>query len=126
MLVYFVLAAGFFNCQYFFSNKKQQEKMDSNVFVAIRVRPFNSRENELKSQLIVSMTANETVLTNPNFGTKASGDAKEAQYKFAFDASYFSHDKNASNFATQETVFKDLGGAVLKNAYEGYNICLFA
>ena len=46
---------------------------------------------------------------------------------FTFDYSYWSmDDPTHSNFATQETVFKDLGVLVLENAWKGFNVPLFA
>jgi len=53
----------------------------SNVKVAVRVRPFNSREQELGSELAVSMVGPQTVLL---------GDAKSNQdeRKFTFDYRY--------------------------------------
>merc|ERR1712232_1297352 len=45
---------------------------------------------------------------------------------FNFDASYFSYDSSAQNFATQEFVVQEIGAAILKNALEGYNGCIFA
>ena len=53
------------------------------VKVAIRVRPFNRREKELKSKLIVEMKGNQTILTNPSDGKKRP---------FTFDYSFWSHD----------------------------------
>jgi Pyruvate/2-oxoacid:ferredoxin oxidoreductase delta subunit len=53
------------------------------VKVAVRVRPYNSREKELNCQLCVEMVGNQTILTNPE-------DKKTKD--FAFDYSFWSHD----------------------------------
>lgn len=44
---------------------------------------------------------------------------------FTFDFSYWSHDKSQP-YASQQTVYDDLGKAVLEGAWEGYNATLFA
>lgn len=52
--------------------------------VAVRVRPFNSRETARNAKLIVDMTGNTTTLADP------SDDGRKKT--FAFDYSYWSHD----------------------------------
>jgi kinesin family protein 1 len=89
---------------------------EDNVKVAVRVRPFNGREKERNAQCIIKMDGATTSITNPE-----NGDIKN----FAFDYSYWSH-APSSNFATQKTVFDDLGIGVLENAWKGYNVSLFA
>lgn len=46
--------------------------------------------------------------------------------EFTFDYSYWSHDDNSPNFASQERVYSDLGTEVVDCAFEGYNACVFA
>lgn len=100
------------------------------VKVAVRVRPFNQREIDRKSKLIIKMRGNTTTITDPE-------DGKERDY--TFDYSYWSHDgfketesgylvkdKESSPYADQTKVFTDLGEAIIKNAWEGYNSSLFA
>ena len=53
---------------------------EENLKVAVRVRPFNQRELEAKSRLVVNMAGNQTVLTNPK---------TNEQKTFAFDYSYW-------------------------------------
>eukprot|EP00049_Salpingoeca_infusionum_P018444 m.357284 g.357284 ORF g.357284 m.357284 type:complete len:947 (+) comp17775_c0_seq1:102-2942(+) len=89
------------------------------VRVAVRVRPLNSREIERKSKLVVDMRGQQTVLFKDHVG---SDDFQ----KFTFDHSYWSFDKKDSHYATQEEVFNDLGGDVLKSAFDGFNACVFA
>lgn len=53
---------------------------EENLKVAVRVRPFNQREKDANSKLVVSMTGNQTILINPK--------TKEEK-KFAYDYSYW-------------------------------------
>lgn len=53
------------------------------VKVAVRCRPFNQREIDLQSKLIIKMNGNTTYITNPE-------DGKERD--FNFDYSFWSHD----------------------------------
>ena len=63
------------------------------------------------------MNGPETVISNPVTGATKS---------FCFDYSYWSHDLHGASYASQQTVFDDLGRDVLENAWAGYNVCLFA
>lgn len=46
--------------------------------------------------------------------------------EFTFDYSYWSHDENSPNYASQDQVYKDLGTEVVECAFQGYNACVFA
>ncbi|XP_030563711.1 kinesin-like protein Klp98A isoform X1 [Drosophila novamexicana] len=97
----------------------------SSLKVAVRVRPFNSRENDMDAQLIVEMEGKKTRLLKPRL--QSIRDAgREAYHDFTFDYSYWSFDAEDSHFATQEQVYSDLGNDVVDCAYEGYNACVFA
>lgn len=48
-----------------------------------------------------------------------SGNPATDENNFSFDYSYWSFDPRDSHFASQKTVFNDLGVEVLKNAWEG-------
>ncbi|VDI33208.1 Hypothetical predicted protein, partial [Mytilus galloprovincialis] len=102
------------------------------VKVAVRVRPFNQREKDRTSKLIIKMQDQMTTIANPE-------TPNEEPKKFSFDYSYWSHDgftedsagnllvdKAGSKYASQRRVFEDLGQGVLDNAFEGYNCSLFA
>ena len=94
----------------------------SSVQVAVRVRPFNNRENSAESECIISMKGKTTVITDPRPGYE-QGKTKS----FNFDHSYWSHTTPADpNFATQRQVYEDIGVDMLDHAFEGYNICIFA
>ncbi|XP_032382874.1 kinesin-like protein KIF1A isoform X15 [Etheostoma spectabile] len=91
----------------------------ASVKVAVRVRPFNSREIGKESKCIIQMSGNTTTIINP----KQAKDNKS----FNFDYSYWSHTSPEDiNFASQLQVYKDIGEEMLLHAFEGYNVCIFA
>ena len=105
------------------------ETDNQSVVIAVRVRPFNTREKEKDSELIIQMRDNTTIIRNPITNLTKT---------FTFDYSYWSHDgfienpetgylsDNCGRYCDQQRVFDDLGKKVLKNAWEGYNVSLFA
>ncbi|KAM8870194.1 kinesin-like protein KIF13A isoform 2-T2 [Spinachia spinachia] len=98
---------------------------DSKVKVAVRVRPMNRRELELKTKCVVDMEDNQTVLHPPP--SNAKGDNRKQSKVFAFDHCFWSMDEsNIPKYAGQEVVFKCLGEGILENAFQGYNACIFA
>ncbi|XP_026140973.1 kinesin-like protein KIF1A isoform X7 [Carassius auratus] len=91
----------------------------ASVKVAVRVRPFNSREIGKESKCIIQMTGNTTTIMNPKL-------PKESK-SFNFDYSYWSHTTPEDvNYACQKQVYKDIGEEMLLHAFEGYNVCIFA
>mmetsp|Transcript_47391 Transcript_47391/g.122601 ORF Transcript_47391/g.122601 Transcript_47391/m.122601 type:complete len:1100 (-) Transcript_47391:1232-4531(-) len=102
--------------------------MADNVKVAVRVRPFNQREQDRNARLIIDMQGTQTSITNPE---------DEQEKSFNFDYSYWSHDEfvidekgvnvpTGTRYADQRKVFDDVGRGVLDNAFNGFNSCLFA
>ncbi|XP_037629047.1 kinesin-like protein KIF1B isoform X8 [Sebastes umbrosus] len=92
----------------------------ASVKVAVRCRPFNSREIGKESKCIIQMQGNTTTILNP----KAP---KEPAKTFSFDYSYWSHTTPEDpSFASQNLVFNDIGKEMLAHAFEGYNVCIFA
>ncbi|XP_023133038.2 kinesin-like protein KIF1B isoform X6 [Amphiprion ocellaris] len=92
----------------------------ASVKVAVRVRPFNSRETSKDSKCIIQMQGNTTTILNP----KAP---KEPAKTFSFDYSYWSHTTPEDPcFASQNLVYNDIGKEMLEHAFEGYNVCIFA
>eukprot|EP00276_Gloeochaete_wittrockiana_P018094 CAMPEP_0184337354 /NCGR_PEP_ID=MMETSP1089-20130417/5742_1 /TAXON_ID=38269 ORGANISM="Gloeochaete wittrockiana, Strain SAG46.84" /NCGR_SAMPLE_ID=MMETSP1089 /ASSEMBLY_ACC=CAM_ASM_000445 /LENGTH=1226 /DNA_ID=CAMNT_0026663017 /DNA_START=221 /DNA_END=3901 /DNA_ORIENTATION=- len=102
--------------------------MGDSVRVAVRVRPFNTREKDRNARVIIDMDGQNTSITDPETNEKKS---------FAFDYSYWSHDGFVEDdtgynvavtekYSTQRRVYEDLGVAVLDNAWAGYNCSLFA
>ncbi|XP_047031872.1 kinesin-like protein unc-104 isoform X3 [Helicoverpa zea] len=94
----------------------------SSVKVAVRVRPFNSREIARECKCIIEMSGNTTVITNP----KAPPGSKDGAKSFNFDFSYWSHNPSDPEFSSQVMVYKDIGEEMLQHAFDGYNICIFA
>ncbi|EDO35613.1 predicted protein [Nematostella vectensis] len=100
------------------------------VKVAVRVRPFNSREKDRGSKVCLDMIDALTQIRDPE---NPNAPPKE----FTFDFSYWSHDgfredengylhPEDPKYADQRKVFDDLGAGVLRNAFEGFNCSLFA
>ncbi|XP_072169328.1 kinesin-like protein KIF28P [Diadema setosum] len=101
------------------------------VKVAVRVRPFNSREKDRGAKCVIIMNGATTKIQNPEA-------PKDEPKSFTFDYSYWSHDgfteddkgilsaQPGSNYASQQNVFDDLGQGVLDNAFKGFNCSLFA
>ncbi|KAF4667250.1 Double-strand break repair protein mre11a [Perkinsus chesapeaki] len=101
-----------------------------NIKVAVRVRPLNQREIDLGAQSTVTMSGGECKVVSEENGPSSVAEArsgKQVQTKtFAFDYCYDSMNQNSSNYADQSKVYNDLGEAVLNNALQGYNGCMFA
>ncbi|KAM9298879.1 kinesin-like protein KIF1B isoform 6-T6 [Gastrophryne carolinensis] len=92
----------------------------ASVKVAVRVRPFNSRELGKDSKCIIQMQGNSTSILNPK-------NPKEPAKSFSFDYSYWSHTSPEDPcFASQNRVYNDIGKEMLEHAFEGYNVCIFA
>ncbi|XP_070583411.1 kinesin-like protein KIF1C [Erythrolamprus reginae] len=92
----------------------------ASVKVAVRVRPFNTREIGYAASCVIQMQGATTCITNPK-------QAKEAPKSFTFDYSYWSHTSAEDpHFASQRQVYKDIGEEMLQHAFEGYNVCIFA
>ncbi|NXO38164.1 KIF1B protein, partial [Locustella ochotensis] len=92
----------------------------ASVKVAVRVRPFNSREMSRGGECIIQMSGSTTTILNPK-------QPKETPKSFSFDYSYWSHTTPADiNYASQKQVYRDIGEEMLQHAFEGYNVCIFA
>ena len=98
------------------------------VKVAVRVRPFNTREKDNNSTCSIEMNGNQTIIK----------DELGQPRTFTFDHSFWSHDcyieqengylspDSSGKYADQNLVFDTLGRQILDNAWEGYHCCLFA
>ena len=98
------------------------------VKVAVRVRPFNTREKDNNSHCCIEMAENQTTIK----------DELGQPRTFTFDHSFWSHDcyieqengylspDSSGKYADQNLVFNYLGRQILDNAWEGYHCCLFA
>lgn len=90
---------------------------DESVVVAVRVRPFNSREKGKKAKLCVTMRESQTTITDPETNKPKS---------FTFDFSFWSHNSEDDHFVDNNVVYDKVGKMVLKAAWDGYNSSLFA
>lgn len=90
----------------------------SNLSVAVRIRPMNSKEctTPLVSRVIRVQHSSEIIVK-----TGITEDTYTYDNVFC---SYDSDDKK--NYANQETVFKGTALPLIEKAFEGYNACLFA
>lgn len=66
----------------------------SSVKVAVRVRPFNSREISRESKCIIEMSGNMTAITNPKVPPGTADSVK----RFNYDYSYYSCDVSSMTF----------------------------
>uniref|UniRef100_A0A8C7HR78 Kinesin family member 13B n=1 Tax=Oncorhynchus kisutch TaxID=8019 RepID=A0A8C7HR78_ONCKI len=112
------------------SNRKPTAMDDnlsnSNVKVAVRLRPMNRREKDLKTKCVVEMNGNQTVL-NPVLCVFLNWLSFSPAQVFAYDYCFWSMDEaDTDKFAGQEVVFQCLGESLLDNAFLGYNACIFA
>ncbi|XP_064357147.1 kinesin-like protein KIF1C, partial [Dromaius novaehollandiae] len=92
----------------------------ASVKVAVRVRPFSSRESSRDAKCVIQMQGRTTCITNPRL-------PKDGAKNFTFDYSYWSHTSEEDpRFASQRQVYRDIGAEMLLHAFEGYNVCIFA
>ncbi len=89
----------------------------SAVVVAVRVRPFNSREIARNAKNVITMDGPKTTISNP--------DAPDDVRSFTFDFSYWSFDRS-QRFHSQEDLYHDIGTVLIKNAFKGFNCSIFA
>nr|XP_023662465.1 kinesin-like protein KIF13B isoform X2 [Paramormyrops kingsleyae] len=102
------------------------EPTESNVRVAVRVRPMNRREKDLNTKCVVEMEGNQAVLLPAN-SSLGKGDIRSQPKVFAYDYCFWSMDEAQNDkFAGQDAVFQCLGESLLNNAFQGYNACIFA
>jgi hypothetical protein len=89
-----------------------------NVKVAIRVRPFNRREKDLKAESVVDVAADGRTISmeDSRAGAAAKDDAKKS---FVFDHVYGWDTK-------QSSVYEDLGRPMVEASLRGYNGTIFA
>ncbi|XP_060789726.1 kinesin-like protein KIF13B isoform X2 [Neoarius graeffei] len=99
---------------------------DSNVKVAVRVRPMNRREKDLNTKCVIEMEGNQTFL-HPASGNLGKSDSRSQPKVFAYDYCFWSMDESEKEkYAGQDIVFQCLGESLLHNAFQGYNACIFA
>lgn len=82
----------------------------ASVKVAVRVRPFNSREIASEAKCVIGMTGSTTTI---------SGGPQNQMHSFNFDYSYWSCNKQDSHFAGQKRVYEELGMEMLEHSFKG-------
>ncbi|XP_041432974.1 kinesin-like protein KIF16B isoform X2 [Xenopus laevis] len=90
------------------------------VKVAVRTRPMNRRENDLKSSCVVQVKGNQIFLMPP---LSYKEDHVKVKKEFTFDHCFWSVDEK---HAGQEEVFGALGSELIDNVFKGFNACIFA
>lgn len=101
--------------------------MSSSIKVAVRCRPLNSREITRGAKCLIRMQGNQTILEPPD-SNDDPGNAKvhsSRSHAFTFDHSYWSAgERDDPQYASQQTLFDDLGKDLLQHAFEGYNVSM--
>lgn len=95
----------------------------SNLRVAVRVRPLNTKE--LLSPLVsnvVQLDGNEVVVFAGNTADNSAG----VHHRYQYDDVFWSCNSEHMNYCGQEEVYNELAKPLLDRAFEGYNTCLFA
>ena len=95
---------------------------EGKITVAVRCRPFNEREKDLKSGICLAFAPNGQTLTIYEKGVPSS-DAHESEaskgHPYTFDHAY-------GMKATQEQIYADVGRPVMHASFNGFNTCIFA
>ncbi|CDZ98625.1 kinesin-like protein [Phaffia rhodozyma] len=99
-----------------------------NIKVVVRCRPLNSREIARGDTSIVSMSGVSTTIEPPAVELGASSRGTERKpLSFSFDHSYWSAGKKSDpEYASQDTLYQDLGIGLLDHSFQGFNTCIFA
>ncbi|XP_059947463.1 kinesin-like protein KIF14 isoform X2 [Mesoplodon densirostris] len=90
---------------------------NSQVTVAVRVRPFSTREKSEEASQVVFLNGEEIAVEHPSM---------RQVYSFVYDLCFWSVDECHPRFASQMAVYKALAAPLLEQAFEGFNTCLFA
>ncbi|XP_017854582.1 kinesin-like protein KIF14 [Drosophila busckii] len=97
---------------------------ESNMIVAVRVRPLNAAECTRANVHNVVQVHRHNELT-VQAGSSADASAGVSHY-FSYDQVYYSCDPDRRNYADQLAVFAGTAQPLIDTAFEGYNACLFA
>eukprot|EP00759_Apiculatamorpha_spiralis_P004232 PhF_6_TR12567/c0_g1_i1/m.19706 len=96
----------------------------TSIQVAVRVRPFNSRELKFESRNVIIMDDAGTL--EIKIVRQGKVMENEQPRKFNFDYCFWTHDQTTMTYASQTMVYEKLGTKILENSLQGYNSCLFA
>ncbi|EFA04609.1 kinesin-like protein KIF14 [Tribolium castaneum] len=105
--------------------RSSKEKFDrvSNLTVAVRIRPMNSRELACVGAANVVKVRNQELVIRSN---PLGNSAMSLDHVFQYDHIFWSCDESDSLYSSQEDVFTTVGQPLLNSAFRGYNACLFA
>jgi hypothetical protein len=99
--------------------------MTDSVQVAVRLRPYvHAYEIDPTTKQPLPHVTKVVTIEQPVTLIRDPKTDKETQ--FTYDFSYDSFDPSSKTFASQETVWQDVGMSVLDTAWQGYNVTLFA
>ena len=87
----------------------------SAVKVAVRMRPLSQKEKSAQGSKIKDILIKDNQVVVPS-----------KTESFKFDYCLNSSDIELFNYASQETVYRQMGEPLLDLAFQGYNTCLFA
>ncbi|XP_074027226.1 kinesin family member nebbish [Leptinotarsa decemlineata] len=107
------------------AHRRSKEKFDevSNLIVAVRIRPMNSRELACVGATdVVRVLNKELTIRTQMLGTTGMS----TDHIFQYDHVFWSSNELNPAFTSQEDVFRALGEPLLDSAFQGYNACLFA
>lgn len=107
------------------TSKPAREKTDeeSNLTVAVRIRPMNSSELEVVGSEDVIRVKDKQIIVCP---AKYNHPNSAVDHTFNYDHVFWSVDESDPLYAKQEDVFMTLGVPLLNSAFKGFNACLFA
>ncbi|CAM9301370.1 unnamed protein product [Chrysoparadoxa australica] len=114
---------------------RSPRRTDDAVKVAVRIRPVSQMEAAAGVQPVMNVEGNSCDVVDPTAFSVASAAQLEGikqvnlnmwSRKFTYDYCYWSCNKEDPHYASQETVYGDLGQRVLEQAWEGYNASVFA
>lgn len=105
---------------------------DARIRVVVRVRPTSNRQGQKPSKTILFPNGDQQIIiwdpvcldTQPNMSLNSVDSCWSR--KFCFDKCLWSNDINSKNYASQDTVFDQVGEPIVKWMLEGYNCCVLA
>lgn len=106
-------------------SQKSNSTLDeiSNLTVAVRVRPMNSKElNTVSITNIIMVDDDEVTVVAGSTADSLGG----VSHSFQYDQAYWSCDPDHPFYADQKVIFNGLAVPLIDKIFEGYNACLFA
>uniref|UniRef100_A0A1I8H876 Kinesin motor domain-containing protein n=1 Tax=Macrostomum lignano TaxID=282301 RepID=A0A1I8H876_9PLAT len=93
-----------------------QDSFESNVRVAVRIRPISKKEEDSSAKEIITVVGNSLHIRNVKIeGDAEIGDSRERLKTFTFDYVYpQSGDTDSELVGSQEQIFQDLGTDLLR------------